>query len=307
MRPSAVVGIGVGIGIGLGVGIADARKEEPPPGNLAWVKDGAIWRASLAAPEQPVKLVDLAVAPALVRRLAAAADGSALLVDLGPNAAWIDLAGGKAATPVLLPCAGGRLASDGGRVLCGARRGKGSVSYRMRPTLGSAPLAEFDPQRTAFTAGDRLVSEKDGALRAEDKVVAPHAPLDHLSISPDGARAVGRYQDGDGDALFGFRLDGRAARRKLITGAPIAWSGDSVWLSVDGEDTACVLRAVGGEYKCWDHFRALAISADGGRALLGKPPDAGSGIDIYLVPVAGVRADTPKLLVSAALAATLLP
>ena len=55
------------------------------------------------------------------------------------------------------------------------------------------------------------------------------------------------------------------------------------------------------------HFRALNISADGGRALLGKPPDAGSGIDIYLVPVAGVRADTPKLLVSAALAATLLP
>jgi hypothetical protein len=289
------------------VGIADARKEEPPPGNIAWVKDGAIWRAALAAPEQPVKLVDFAVAPALVRRLAAAADGSALLVDLGPNAAWIDLAGGRAAAPVLLPCAGGRLASDGGRVLCGARRGKGAISYRMRPTLGSAPLAEFDPQRTAFTAGDRLVSEKDGALRDQDKVVAPHAPLDHLSISPDGARAVGRYQDGDGDALFGFRLDGRAARRKLITGAPIGWSGDSVWLAVDGEDTACVLRAVGGEYKCWDHFRALAISGDGGRALIAKPPDSGTGMDVFLVPVAGVRAENPKLLVSAVLAATLLP
>ncbi len=307
MKSSAVTGIAIAVAVGVVVGIAEARKEEPPPGSLAWVVDGAIWRATLAAPDQPARLTDLAVAPGLVRRLSAAADGSALLVDLGGNAAWVDLAGGKAAAPVFLPCSAGRLAADGGRVLCGARRGKGSVAYRMRPQLGSAALEQLSPERTALTAGDHLVSEKDGALRDQDKLLAPHAPLDRLSVSPDGARAVGRYQDGDGDALFGFRLDGRAARRKLIQGAPIGWSADSVWLAVDGEDTACVLRAVGGEYKCWDHFRALAISADGNRALLGKPPESGSGIDVYLVPVTGVRPEKPKVVVEGVLAATLLP
>ena len=184
---------------------------------------------------------------------------------------------------------------------------RSSVAYRMRPQLGSAALEQQSPERTALAAGDRLVSEKDGALREQDKVVAPHAPLDRLLVSPDGARAVGRYRDGDGDALFGFRLDGRAARRKLITGTPVAWSGDSAWLAVDGEDTACVLRAVGGEYKCWDDFRALAVSADGGLALLGKPPESGAAIDIYLVPITGVRPEKPRLLIEGALAATLLP
>jgi hypothetical protein len=303
--------VGIAIGIGIGIGIAEGRKEEPPPGDLAWVKDGAIWRAPLAAPEQPVKLAELAVAPALIRRLVAAGDGSALLVDLGRNAAWIDLtgggAGGKAAAPVFLPCSAGRLAADGSRVLCGARRGKGSVAYRMRPRLGSAALEAFDPGRTAFSAGDRLVSAVDGALRADDKVVAPHVPVDRLMVSPDGARAVGRYPDGDGEALFGFRLDGRAARRKLITGTPVAWSADSVWLAVDGDDTACVLRAVGGEYKCWDDFRALAISADGGHALLGKPPESGGPVDVYLVATTGVRRDKPRRIVESALAAALLP
>jgi len=300
--------LAIGVGLALAVGIAQARKEPPPPGNLVYVKDGAIWRARLAAPEQAERLMALAAAPSLVRGLSASADGSALLLDLGSNAEWIDLAPReRAPARVLLPCSGGRLAPDGGRVLCAARRGKGSVAYRMRPQLGSAALEQLSPERTALTAGDHLVSEKDGALRDQDKVLAPHAPLDRLSVSPDGARAVGRYQDGDGDALFGFRLDGRAARRKLIQGAPVGWSADSVWLAVDGEDTACVLRAVGGEYKCWDHFRALAISADGNRALLGKPPDSGSGIDVYLVPVTGVRPEKPKVLVQGVLAATLLP
>ncbi len=293
--------VAIVIGIATAVGSAQARREEPPPGNLAWVKDGAIWRAALAAPDRAEKLVDFPVAPALIRALTAAGDGSALLVDLGGNAAWIDLAGGQPAAPVFLPCAGGRLAADGGRVLCAARRGKGAVAYRMRPRLGSAALEELSPGRTALLGGDHLIREVDGGLRDGDHVLAPHVPLDLLSVSPDGGRAVGRYPDGDGDALFGFRLDGRAARRKLITGTPVAWSADSVWLAVDGEETACVLRAVGGEYKCWDHYRALSLSADGSLALL-----AGDG-DVYLAPVTGVRPDKPRLLVQAAHAATLLP
>jgi hypothetical protein len=300
------VGIGIGIGIGIGVGLAEAKKE-PPAGSVAFIRDRAVWKAPLAAPDQAVKLVDLAVAPALVRGMAAAGDGSALLVDLGGNAAWIDLSAEPAAAPVFLPCGAGRLAQDGGRVLCAARAGKGAVAYRMRPRLGSAPLARLSPDRTALGGGDRLVTEVDGTLRSApgSAVVAPHAPLDRLSVSPDGARAVGRYQDGDADSLFGFRLDGRGARRKLISGVPVAWSADSVWLAVDTEEAACVLRAVGGEYKCWDDYRSLAVDAGGTHALLAVPGER--SIDVYLVRIAGVRPDKPSRILEGVLAATLVP
>lgn len=284
---------------------AHAGKKEPPQGSVAYVADGAVWRAPLASPEQASKVADLPVAPALVVHVSAAADGSALLVDLGANAAWIDLAG--AAPPVYLPCRGGRISSNGHRVLCAARGGA-AVVYRLRPRLGSAPLVDVDPARSAH-AGDHLVVEKGGTLVAQGgAVVAPQAPADLLSVAPNGERAVGRYRvtDDEDDALHGFRLDGRAARRKLIPGTPIAWSSDSTWLAIESGDEACAVRAAGGEYKCWKDYQALAIGPGGALALLAQPADDGA-LALFLVPTDGVRPQKPTPLLPSARAATLLP
>ena len=304
--------------LGLRAGPADAAPRDPPVGHAVYVAGGAVWRVPLAAPEEPERLAALDVAPGLVTGLAAARDGSALLIDLGTNAAWIDLAGEAPAAPVYLPCRGGRLAPDGGRVLCAGRAG-GALVIRLRPRAGVAPLAGLDPARTALASapGDALVTERDGGLwrvpLAEPgggSQVAPHAPLDRISIAPGGERAVGRYQEEDepeSDALFGFRLDGRAARRKLVPGRPIGWSEDGIWLLVDSRHGACVLRAVGGEYKCWSGHTAVALTADGKHLLTATSSGEGPGFDLHLASTGGVRPAGPRRLIEGVLAAAWLP
>ncbi|HLU66620.1 MAG TPA: hypothetical protein VKZ63_10110 [Kofleriaceae bacterium] len=299
----------------LAAGPADGRRRaDPPTGSVVYIDDGALWRAPLAEPDRAEKLLALEVAPALIRGLTAAADGGAVLIDLGDNAAWIDLAGGAAAAPLYLPCRAGRLSADGGRVLCAGRAGA-AVVLRLRPALGAAPLAgdEVAAAALATPAGDAAVFAGDGALwraalahPAQREKVAPHAPLGDLSVAPDGRRAVGRYPDGEGEALYGFRLDGHGARRRLIVGAPIGWSADSAWLLVASGEAACELRAVGGEYKCWDDYRPLALAADGGQVLLARDAEAG-GLDVYLAATSGVRPEKPHRLLESVLAATLVP
>jgi hypothetical protein len=327
-RPAArTAGVLAGLVVALAAGGARADKVEPP-GSVVYVKAGALWRAPLASPDRAVKLADLPVAPALIRGIAAATDGSAALVDLGAGAAWIDLTTAGAA-PVYLPCAGGRLGAGGDRVLCRSRAGKsGVVVIALRPHRAATPMTGVDVATAALVGahGDQIVTGGSGALwlaslghPGDRRRVAPHAPLDHLWIAPSGMRAVGRYQDHGEDSLYGFRLDGRAARRKLMPGHPVAWSADSTWLAVDSDDAGCVLRAVGGEYKCWDHYLALGLSPDGVEMLLGRPAGSGddhgddhdhghaAGFDLYLAPVAGVRPDHPRPLLEGALAAALVP
>ena len=283
------------------------------------MQNGAIWRALLAQPDQPTKLVTLPAMRRRITRLEAAGDGSALLVELGRNAAWIDLSSQPPGQLVYLPCRGrARLSPDGQRVLCASRTGNGTAVYRLRPRLGAAPLAGVDPAATALADlhGERVVIAARDALwsspvaQPEQRTqVAPHVPASSLSVAPDGQRAVGRYLDGDKvESLFGFRLDGEAARRKLLPGVPIAWSADSVWLAVIGENTGCALRAVGGEYKCWDKFRPLAINRDGSWMLLAKPfAGRTRRLDLFLGRVGGPHTEKPLALLRGAVAATLIP
>ena len=294
-------------------------KPKPPPGNLIFVQKGAIWRVALATPEEPVKLIKLPpMRKKRVTRLEAAGDGSALLVELSKNAAWIDLSGPTPAAPVYLPCRGRAHLSPGGeRVLCASRTGKGTSVYRLRPTFGAAPLAA-SPGATlmADLTGERVIVAEPKALFLTPVAspdhrtqVAPHAPSASLSIAPDGQRAVGRYSDGDGaESLYGFRLDGEAARRKLGPGTPVGWSADSVWLAVNGENTACAVRAVGGEFKCWDKFRTLAIDRDGSWLLLARPPGAKARrFDLFLGRVGGPHVEKPLPLLRGVSAAVLVP
>ncbi|HWU91034.1 MAG TPA: hypothetical protein VN253_27400, partial [Kofleriaceae bacterium] len=139
---------------------------------------------------------------------------------------------------------------------------------------------------------DRAIWSAPPGNPGQKQQVAPEAPLRAFLPSPDGARAVGVYADvprpgapgGGGTAaaaapaelLMGFALDGVGARRKGIrAGVPLEWSHDSQWVLVQDRGAACIMRAIGGEYKCWRGYTAASIAPDGSYALLlGAPkPD----------------------------------
>jgi hypothetical protein len=82
------------------------------------------------------------------------------------------------------------------------------------------------------------------------------------------------------DQLFGFALDGTAAKRRLIReGVVIDWSWDSHWLLVQDGVKACIARATGGQFKCWKGYTAISLSPDGAWALVLGPRSAAAGSD----------------------------
>ncbi|MGE0870109.1 MAG: hypothetical protein AB7P03_16210 [Kofleriaceae bacterium] len=224
-----------------------------------------------------------------VRALRTDARGAVLLVDIAGKWSWMPLDGSATAlTP--LPCADGpaQLAVDGACVLCrapGNGPSAGSMIYNLKSGR-SAPLNVPAP-------GARLVSERPNrkliwgdasgiwsapqADTRNKKRVGPEAPLRGLLPSPDGTRAIGTYADvihegrhtKPGELLMVFALDGQAARRKTIrNGVPVEWSHDSQWVLVQDGASACVVRATGGDYKCWKGYTAASISSNGRYALV---------------------------------------
>jgi len=110
------------------------------------------------------------------------------------------------------------------------------------------------------------------------KKVAPQPPLRSFLVSPSGAHAVGVYADEvyetvhkkkPAEVLEVFPLDGTGARRKAIqAGLPLEWSQDGAWVLVQDGKSACIMLAVGGQYKCWKGYTAAAIAPDGKYALV---------------------------------------
>jgi hypothetical protein len=258
-------------------------------GAVVFVADRALRKQ--AGGGQPTTLATLPVDAAQVRRIETAGDGSAVLLDLAGGAAWLDLTVPRARL-VLLPCRGAaRLSRDGDRVACAARGGQ--AGFRLRPRGAARAYPGVGPTPAGFgdEAGDSLIGLRGGAV-VRQRAGAPDArladaPSAGLSISPLGDRAVGGF--GDDGALYSFRLDGTATRRKLVIGTPVTWSADGAWLLVDTAEAACALRAVGGEYKCWDGFRGLALDAQGTRALVTKDGD------LYRADIAGAHTKAPVL------------
>ena len=61
-----------------------------------------------------------------------------------------------------------------------------------------------------------------------------------------------------------LKLDNQGARRKAIRdGVAVEWSHDSQWVLVQDGGSACIMRASGGQYKCWRGFTAASLSSDG--------------------------------------------
>jgi hypothetical protein len=276
-------------------------------GAVIYARGSALYKADAKGKGE----AELAPLPkgAVVRALRSDASGSVLLVDLSGKWSWLRL-DGQAKTLAPLPCADGpaELSVDGTAVVCRAPK-----SGSMIVELASAKVTAVDiPAPGARLAG----SGKDRKLVWVDKTgvwsapasdpkqktrVAPEPPLRAFLASHDGARAVGVYSDFvyfDGprkkkpaDVLMGFALDGTAARRQgLPTATPLDWSHDNKYVLLQDGGSACLMRAIGGQYKCWKGFTAVSIAPDGSYALvLGtrKPPTASTTDDVPLTLPSG--------------------
>jgi hypothetical protein len=223
--------------------------------------------------------------------LPAGSAAKALIVDPTGAIAVVDLGGGKwvsarldAATPaaaIALPCIDvPRFADDGAlAVIC---RGAGGVTSSVDPASGKA--VTLTVPAVARVAGGKLVWVDGGAVWAAPATalaqrtrLAPEAPLRNFSPSPDGTRAVGVYADfvrerrakQPAELLMLFALDGEGARRKgMRGGVPLAGSRDGQYVLIQDGAAACLMRATGGQFKCWKGFRPVAISASGTHALV---------------------------------------
>jgi hypothetical protein len=223
-------------------------------------------------------------AKAKVRTLRSDAHGTILLVDLGGKWSWLALAGETHALTEL-PCADGpaELAEDGLCVVCRARTGSGSLVVTLQ--TGKQVAIELAAPHLAGTGNARKLVWSDptgvwtapvGDLKHKTQV-APEPPLRAFLPSHDGTRAMGVYADfvHDGkqkkpaEMLEGFALDGQAARRKgLPTAIPLEWSHDNQYVLMQDGTAACLVRAMGGQYKCWKGYTAVSAAPDGSYALV---------------------------------------
>ncbi len=271
-----------------------------PNGRVVFARGGSLWLTDGRGKAAAVVIATLPVEASDVRFLRADAAGTTLLADLAGRWFWARLpAAGETATLAELPCAAGaaRVSPGGEYVLCAAASGHalivrlrdGQTFERDDADAAGAAIVDRDGQRElVFAAGGALVA---GPLKAgaATRVVAPEAPSRGLVVAPDGTRAVGVYQAPPSgqprvteprDQLFGFALNGVAARRRLIRdGVVLDWSADSAWLLVQDGGKACVARAVGGQYKCWKGFTAVSLSADGAWALVLGPRELATAAD----------------------------
>jgi len=254
---------------------------------IIYARGGSLYKSDARGKNE----VEVATLPAkaTVRALRTDAGGRILLVDLAGKWSWLPL-DGNAKTLSDLPCADGpaQLAEDAACVLCRSVTAAGQSIIVNLATGKQTPIAIPAPgTRIAGTGKDRkLVWADTGGIWTappgapqQKKLVAPQAPVRHFSPSPDGLRAVGIYQDDvyvggprkkqQADVLEGFQLDGQGVRRKGIrNGVPVEWSHDNEYVLVQDGGKACLMRAIGGQYKCWRGYTGVSIAPDGSYALM---------------------------------------
>ncbi|HET6612650.1 MAG TPA: hypothetical protein VFG83_11710 [Kofleriaceae bacterium] len=287
-----------------------ATAKSSPQGAILFARDNALWLVPADGSTEPARAVALSRPATDLVAITASAAGDVVLLDFGDQHAVAHIKPGTIVKPQPIDCAGPAvLAVDGNCILCPAgddHHGKvwlyllGQSQRRILKWLGPNPVA-FIGQRPPAVA----VTGSRGLWRVDiqpfhRQLVAPHKPKSHLLIAPNGKRAVGQYEINGRTELVGFSLDGEAARRNLITGGvPVVWSADSRWLLVQHEKRACVVRAVGGEYKCWQRYRAIALAPDGAFALVGRRAnDSDDGpMRLYVGELAGARPAKPHVLV----------
>jgi hypothetical protein len=229
-----------------------------------------------------------------VRALRTDAAGSVLLADLSGTWAWMPL-DGSTRSLTELACGDGpaQLADDGTAVLCRSQKApRQSVLVELGRGTGpggaARSIALDVPPGAARVVGSgaerKLVwADADGVWTASPgdpkrkARAALDAPLRSFLPSPDGERAIAVYSDQvfadlhhkrPAEVLMTLQLDGQGARRKAIRdGVPVEWSHDGDWLLLQDGASTCIMRASGGQYKCWRGLTAASLSSDGRWAL----------------------------------------
>lgn len=287
-RPAVIALVSCGLGLA-GPGARTARADDDFAGATVIFARGSSLFQIGATGKAETEIAQLA-AKVTVRALRSDAEGRVLLADLAGKWAWMPLDGStKALTE--LPCADGpaQLAEDGSAVLCRSPRAanqsilvelpRGPRATRPGKTVAidippaSARLAGSGAERTLVWADASGVwSAPPGDLKTRTRV-APDVPLRGFLASPDGERAIGVYADQvyadvrhtrPAEVLMTLSLDNLGARRKAIRdGVAVEWSHDSQWVLVQDGASTCIMRASGGQYKCWRGYTAASLSSDG--------------------------------------------
>ncbi len=277
----------------------DSEADDSDSGAILFARDGAIWRDPVDGGAQE-KVIALPVETSTVSRIEVGRNGKYVLVEAGGKTGYAPLVEGQLGKVTPLECDRGAVFSpDGICIACLDASGKILVyplATGKKRTLSVTASAIGFVSKTRIAAVDTASGEIAAvpiAGKGKREKLAPHVPADHFSVAPGGKRAVGTYVDGDVSALYGFRLDGKAARRKLGgAGLPRGWSADSRWVVIQDDTDVCVVRAVGGEYKCWEGYIGLALSPDGTQVLLTKEKSKGAW-ELYRAPIAGARPAAP--------------
>jgi hypothetical protein len=270
---------------------ADDDDTEPKAGQVVYAKGTSLWRIAATGRGKTVELVALPAGAkgSDVRAIRTDPGRHVLIVDVAGTWYWSALDGDAAAPLAAIGCGAGpaTLSLDGTLVVCAGDKGGTSVKKlgaddrvdRDVPAAGAVVTGQRGARTLVWADGTSVWSAPLGPATA-GKALAD-APLAHFSASPDGAHALGVYKAGDdkdAQLLYTFPLDGSGARRKVIrNGVPIEWSWDAQWVLVQDGGAACVMRAVGGEYKCWKGYTAVGVADDGAWALMlgsrdGKAP-----------------------------------
>lgn len=233
---------------------------------------------------------ELATLPvkAVVHALRTDAKGTVLLADLDHKWWWMPLDGSSKQLKQL-PCGEGpaQLPADGTCVICRSPSPGDKalvVSFATGkqvtvdvPALGARVIKAGRTHRVVYAdkTGVWSVSISD---RTKKTKVAPTAPIRSFLPSPDGKYATGVYLESiynnrtkgpPVETLTTFALDGEGVHRLGIrNGVPLDWSHDGSYVLVQEGAKACLMRAGGGQYKCWKGFTAVSLAPDGSYALV---------------------------------------
>ncbi len=253
----------------------------------ALIKSSGLGRGETELATLPAKTGSGPESRVIVRALRTDAKGTVLLADLDHKWWWMPLDGSKQLKQ--LPCGEGpaQLLADGTCVICRSP-GPGDkalvISFATgkqvvvdAPALGARVISTGRTHRVVYAdkTGVWSVSLAD---RTKKTKVAPDAPIRSFLPSPDGKYATGVYLESMYDnrtkkppveTLTTFALDGEGVHRLGIrNGVPLDWSHDGTYVLVQEGAKACLMRAGGGQYKCWKGFTAVSLAPDGSYALV---------------------------------------